>query len=237
MVGAHRRRRRGTASFAKIFSGVLSDWLGRRKGLAVLGYGLSGVAKLLFPIAAGAGGILLRPLRRSPGQGHSRARRAMRWSPTSRRRPLRGAAYGLRQALDEAGTFLGPLVGHRADVAVRSTTSRRCSGSPASRAVLSLAVLVFGVREAAAPGRARMRFPLRLAALRRLGRRFWLFIAVLLVLLLPRFTDAFYLLRGQRWACRRRVAPALLAAMSTDDDAPDRAGRAPVRPHRPAGRC
>lgn len=47
-----------TTSLVKIFSGGLSDGLGRRKALVIVGYGLSAVAKLLFPIAETASTIL-----------------------------------------------------------------------------------------------------------------------------------------------------------------------------------
>ena len=44
-----------TALIVKVFSGVLSDWWGRRKPLAVLGYGLGAASKPLFALATGAG--------------------------------------------------------------------------------------------------------------------------------------------------------------------------------------
>jgi MFS family permease len=202
----------GTASFAKLFSGVLSDWIRRRKELALLGYGLSGLGKILFPIAAGAGGILLARFVDRLGKG---IRGAPRDALVADVTPpeLRGAAYGLRQSLDEAGTLLGPLVAI-ALMWLFIDDVQAVFWIACIPAVLSLAVLGFGVREDAAAVQSADGFPLQRAALRRLGRRFWLFIAVLLLLLLPRFTDAFYLLRGQQLGLPLAVAPALLAAMS-----------------------
>ncbi|NUR10554.1 MAG: MFS transporter, partial [Bradyrhizobium sp.] len=47
-----------TASITKIFSGALSDWLGRRKLLAALGYGLAALTKPLFPLAPSVGWLV-----------------------------------------------------------------------------------------------------------------------------------------------------------------------------------
>jgi sugar phosphate permease len=47
-----------TALFIKVFSGAISDYLGKRKGLAVLGYGLGALSKPLFAIASSSGMIL-----------------------------------------------------------------------------------------------------------------------------------------------------------------------------------
>src|SRR3989304_7808094 len=44
-----------TASITKVFSGALSDWLGKRKFLAVLGYGLAACTKPIFPLAPPGG--------------------------------------------------------------------------------------------------------------------------------------------------------------------------------------
>jgi len=202
----------GTASFAKLFSGVFSDWIRRRKELALLGYGLSGLGKILFPIAAGAGGILLARFVDRLGKG---IRGAPRDALVADVTPpeLRGAAYGLRQSLDEAGTLLGPLVAMGL-MWLFVNDVQAVFWIACIPAILSLAILSLGVREDASAVQSAEGFPLHPDALRRLGIRFWLFIAVLLLLLLPRFTDAFYLLRGQELGLPLAVAPALLAAMS-----------------------
>jgi MFS family permease len=202
----------GTASFAKLFSGVLSDWIRRRKELALLGYGLSGLGKILFPIAAGAGGILLARFIDRLGKG---IRGAPRDALVADVTPpeLRGTAYGLRQSLDEAGTLLGPLAAIGL-MWLFVDDVQAVFWVACIPAVLSLAILGLGVREDAGAVQSADGFPLHPAALRRLGSTFWLFIAVLLLLLLPRFTDAFYLLRGQELGLPLAMAPALLAAMS-----------------------
>ena len=44
-----------TASITKVFSGAISDWLGKRKLLAVIGYGLAALTKPIFPLAGSIG--------------------------------------------------------------------------------------------------------------------------------------------------------------------------------------
>ena len=202
-----------TASFGKIYSGLLSDWLGRRKGLAVLGYALSGVAKLLFPIAASAGGILLARFVDRLGKGVRGAPRDALVADITPP-PLLGTAYGLRQALDEAGTLLGPLAAAGLMVLFAGDL-RRIFWLACIPAAVSVAILIIGVREPEGRTARSAAPPLRLAAARRLGRGYWLFTAALFVMFLPRFTDAFYLLRGQTLGLAPAQVPLLLATMST----------------------
>src|SRR5881275_775480 len=98
-----------TASITKIFSGALSDWLGRRKLLAALGYGLAAVTKPLFPLATSVGWLVAARFIDRVGKG---IRGAPRDALVADIAPahLRGASFGLRQTLDTIGAFLGPLI-------------------------------------------------------------------------------------------------------------------------------
>ncbi|MGD7358445.1 MFS transporter, partial [Ralstonia pseudosolanacearum] len=98
-----------TALIVKIFSGALSDYLGRRKGLTVFGYALGAVSKPLFALAPTAGLVLAARLLDRVGKG---VRGAPRDALVADIAPpeLRGAAFGLRQSLDTVGAFLGPLL-------------------------------------------------------------------------------------------------------------------------------
>jgi len=202
-----------TASFGKIYSGVLSDRLGRRKGLAVLGYALSGAAKLLFPIATSAGGILLARFVDRLGKGVRGAPRDALVADITPP-PLLGTAYGLRQALDETGMFLGPLAAAGL-MLLFAGDIRLVFWLACLPAIVSIAILVIGVREPERRAESVSGSPLRLTAVRRLGRGYGLFIAALFVMFLPRFTDAFYLLRGQTLGLAPAEVPLLLATMST----------------------
>src|SRR5207253_7783677 len=92
----------------KIFSGALSDWLGRRKLLAALGYGLAALTKPVFPLAPSVGWLVAARFVDRIGKGIRGAPRdalVADLAPAS----VRGAAFGLRQSLDTVGAFLGPL--------------------------------------------------------------------------------------------------------------------------------
>ena len=92
-----------TALIVKVFSGVLSDWWGKRKPLAILGYGLGAISKPLFALAGGAGLVVAARLIDRLGKG---IRGAPRDALVADIAPpgIRGAAFGLRQSLDTIGT-------------------------------------------------------------------------------------------------------------------------------------
>ena len=117
-----------TALIVKVFSGVLSDYWGKRKPLAVLGYGLGALSKPLFALAGGAGLVVAARLIDRVGKG---IRGAPRDALIADIAPpaVRGAAFGLRQSLDTVGAFLGPLLAIGL-MLLGPTTSAPCSGSP-----------------------------------------------------------------------------------------------------------
>src|SRR5439155_3016244 len=98
-----------TAAITKIFSGALSDWLGKRKFLAALGYGLAAFTKPIFPLATSVGWLVAARFIDRVGKG---IRGAPRDALVADIAPahLRGASFGLRQTLDTIGAFLGPLI-------------------------------------------------------------------------------------------------------------------------------
>ena len=99
-----------TALVVKVFAGTLSDYLGKRKGLALFGYGLGALSKPLFAVASTVGIVLTARLLDRVGKG---IRGAPRDALVADITPphLRGAAFGLRQSLDTVGAFLGPRIG------------------------------------------------------------------------------------------------------------------------------
>ena len=98
-----------TALIVKLFSGALSDYFGKRKGLAVLGYALGALTKPLFAVASTTGVVLTARLLDRVGKGIRGAPRDALVADITPRH-LRGAAFGLRQSLDTLGAFLGPLL-------------------------------------------------------------------------------------------------------------------------------
>jgi MFS family permease len=98
-----------TASIAKVFSGVISDWIGRRKPLVLLGDGMAALTKPLFPLASGVGEVLTARFLDRIGKGIRGAPRDALIADITPQE-IRGAAYGLRQSMDTVGAFAGPLL-------------------------------------------------------------------------------------------------------------------------------
>jgi MFS family permease len=201
------------ASITKVFSGALSDWLGRRKALTVVGYGLAALTKPVFPLASSVGWLVAARFVDRVGKGIRGAPRdalVADLSPPA----LRGASYGLRQTLDTVGAFLGPLaaLGLMLWTGGRFTLIFWIAVVPA---FLSVAVLVLAVREAdRAPSRGSMRPPLAPAELARLGPSYWLVVAIAMLFTLARFSEAFLILRAQSAGLPVALAPAVLVLMN-----------------------
>ncbi|OHX20740.1 MFS transporter [Chromobacterium sphagni] len=202
-----------TALICKVFSGALSDWLGRRKPLVLLGYGLAALSKPLFPLAHSASTVLLARFVDRMGKG---IRGAPRDALIAEITPpaIRGASFGLRQSMDTTGALLGPLLAialmylYRDDI--RSVLW--WSLLPAGLAVFAI---VFWVREPIASG-VRVSRPLALshAALRRFPAAFWGVVLLGAVFTLARFSEAFLVLRGSQLGLPLAWAPLSMAAMS-----------------------
>ena len=202
-----------TASITKVFSGTLSDWLGRRKLLTGLGYAFGAASKPLFALAPSVPWVLIARFSDRVGKG---VRGAPRDALVADITPvhLRGAAYGLRQALDTAGAFTGPLL---AVVLMQATHDdfRFVFWVAVGPALVSVAVLVFGVAEPDRPrppeaGRSAFRF----AGLDQLGATYWGIVAVGAVLTLARFSEAFLVLRVASLGLPLAFAPLVLVVMN-----------------------
>jgi MFS family permease len=202
-----------TAAIVKIFSGALSDWLGKRKGLAALGYGLAAVTKPVFPLAPNIEWLFVARFIDRIGKGIRGAPRDALIADLAPQ-PVRGASFGLRQSLDTIGAFLGPLaaIGLMLLLADNFALVFWIAVIPA---VLSFTVIAFGVREPARPsGASSARAPLRMAELARLGRPFWMVVAVAAVFTLARFSEAFLLLRAQSVGLALAFVPAVMVLMN-----------------------
>jgi MFS family permease len=202
-----------TAAVTKVFSGSISDWVGRRKLLVVLGYGLAALSKPVFPLATTVGWLMGARFVDRIGKG---IRGAPRDALVADLAPdhLRGACFGLRQALDTVGAFLGPLLA----VLIMWTSANRFRlvfWVAVLPAFLSLALIVIAVREPRrAPATRQVRFPLHRDELARLGRDYWLVIAIALVFSLARFSEAFLVLRARAVGLPLMLIPLVLVVMN-----------------------
>ena len=200
-----------TAAVSKVFSGAVSDFFRKRKALVLLGYGLSAVTKPVFPLAASIGWVFGARFADRIGKG---IRGAPRDALIADLVPpeMRGAAYGLRQALDSIGAFAGPLLAV-AGMALLAGSIRHTMWIAVIPAVLCVALIIFGVREpddATSAPRKR----LGLADARRLPRRFWLVIALGAVFTLARFSEAFLILRAQNVGLAIGFVPLIMIVMN-----------------------
>ncbi len=95
-----------TAAITKVFSGALSDWIGKRKILAITGYGLAAFTKPVFPLASSVGWFIGARFVDRVGKGIRGAPRDALIADLASLH-LRGASFGLRQSLDTVGAFAG----------------------------------------------------------------------------------------------------------------------------------
>ena len=201
-----------TALIVKVFSGTLSDYLGRRKGLALFGYTLGALTKPLFALASSSAIVLAARLLDRVGKG---VRGAPRDALVADLAPpgLRGAAFGLRQSLDTVGAFLGPLLAVGL-MLVWANDFRRIFWIAVIPGLLAVAVLLFGVREACPPRDGHAVNPLRRANLKRLDRPYWRVVGIGAVFALARFSEAFLVLRAQQGGVPTALVPLVMVAMN-----------------------
>jgi MFS family permease len=201
-----------TALIVKVFSGVLSDYWGKRKPLTILGYGLGAVSKPLFALASTSGLVLSARLIDRVGKG---IRGAPRDALIADIAPpeVRGAAFGLRQSLDTVGAFMGPLLAIGL-MLLWANDIRAVFWVAVIPAFLAVALLVVAVHEPARPAGERRGNPIRRENLRRLGRGYWWVVIVGAVFTLARFSEAFLVLRAQQGGLALAWTPLVLVAMS-----------------------
>lgn len=202
-----------TAAITKVFSGALSDWLGKRKFLAVLCYGLAAFTKPVFPLASNVGWLIAARFVDRFGKGIRGAPRDALVADLSPPE-LRGASFGLRQSLDTIGAFLGPLL---AIVFMwwAANNFAVVFWIAVIPAFLSFALIAFAVREPERPSELRrVRMPLSRAELGRLGRAYWWVVVVAAVFTLARFSEAFLILRAQAIGLPIMWAPVVMIVMN-----------------------
>lgn len=202
-----------TAAITKIFSGALSDRLGKRKGLAALGYGMAAFTKPVFPLAPDLSWLIAARFIDRVGKGLRGAPRDALIADLSPPE-VRGASFGLRQSLDTVGAFLGPMLAILLMVMTANSfvTVFWIAVIPA---FLAFALIVFAVREPERlPDLKQVRSPLSRRELARLGQDFWRVVAVATVFTLARFSEAFLLLRAQSVGLPVALVPAVLVLMN-----------------------
>jgi MFS family permease len=203
----------GTSQIVKIFSGAISDYIGRRKVMLLAGYGLAALSKPLFPLAGSAGTVFTARFLDRFGKG---IRGAPRDALIADITPpaIRGASYGLRQAMDSVGSVLGPALAIALMVLFRNDIPR-VMWYALLPAVLCFALIVIAVREPAHENAGHpLRSPIHPRELRRFSSAYWWVVVLGAVFSLSRFSEAFLILRGQQSGLSLTWAPLVMVVMS-----------------------
>lgn len=200
------------ALVVKVFSGTLSDYLGKRKPLALFGYALGALSKPLFAVASGLDLIITARLVDRVGKG---IRGAPRDALVADITPphLRGAAFGLRQSLDTVGAFIGPLLAVGL-MLLWADDFRAVFWVAVIPGLMAVALLLFGVQEPVPHAIRTWINPISLDNLSRLGRAYWWVVGIGAVFTLARFSEAFLVLRAQQGGMPVTFVPLVMVAMN-----------------------
>lgn len=201
----------GTAMVVRVFSGALSDRFGKRKLLAICGYGLGAFSKPLFALASGTGLIFAARFIDRIGKGIRGAPRDALVADVTLPQQ-RGAAYGLRQSLDSVGAFAGPLLAILLMFA-SDNNFRLIFWLAFLPGLLAVMILIIGVREKRGTASKRD-WPLQRAQLASLSRSYWLVVIVGAVFTLARFSEAFLLMRGTNLGLSVTLVPLVMVVMN-----------------------
>jgi MFS family permease len=200
------------ALIIKVFSGYFSDRIGKRKPLALLGYGMSAIIKPLFPMAGSVTAVVTARCLDRVGKG---IRGAPRDALVGQLAPAeaRGAAFGLRQSLDTIGAVLGPLIAIGL-MSLLLGDIRAVLWFAVIPGVLGVLLLAVGVREPPRTGKASPPLPITRAGLAQLGRAYWQTMLVGALLSLSRFSEAFLVLRASERGLSNTWVPLVLVIMA-----------------------
>ena len=201
-----------TALIVKVFSGTLSDYWGKRKGLALFGYSLGALSKPLFAVASTLDAVLSARLLDRIGKG---IRGAPRDALVADLTPphLRGAAFGLRQSLDTVGAFLGPLLAVGL-MLLWANDFRAIFWVAVIPGLMAVALLSVGLHEPERQHAALRTNPIKRENLKRLGSAYWWVVGIGACFTLARFSEAFLVLRALGSGVPLALVPLVMVAMN-----------------------
>lgn len=200
------------ASTLKLFSGVLSDHLGRRKPLLITGYALSALVKPLFALAPNVLVVLIARCLDRTGKGIRAAPRDALVADVTEP-AVRGAAYGLRQSLDSIGAFIGPIIA-LVVLAYANNDYRLVFWVALVPGIITIGLLSLGIQEPTRHEAKAERPPINWQSIRGLGHGFWLVFAVAMIFTLGNSSDAFILLRAKQVGVPSNLVPLVLVVMN-----------------------
>jgi MFS family permease len=205
----------------KIFSGAISDFIGRRKELILIGYGLAAITRLFFPLANSVSVVFAARLLDRLGSGFRGAPRDALIADVA---PLenRGACYGLKQTMGAMGDFSGPFFA-MVLMYYFSNDIKTVLWFAVFPGFIGVLWIIFGIKEVKKvpvpkielnEGVKGFRFPVRFGVLRLFSRYYWWTLAVGLLFILARISQVFLLLRAQQAGIEITWAPVALIVMS-----------------------
>jgi MFS family permease len=198
---------------AKVFSGAISDYFRRRKGLILLGYGMAALTKPLFPLATSAEAVFIARFLDRIGKG---IRGAPRDALVADVAPaaIRGACFGLRQSMDTVGAFLGPSSAILM-MFLLANDIRQVLWFAVVPALITVFLIVFGIEDPEGmSAHHRFRSPIRLYALKQFSGDYWRVVSVGAIFTLARFSEAFLVLRAQQVGFAIEWVPLVMIVMS-----------------------
>jgi len=201
------------AQIVKIFSGALSDFWGHRKRLILLGYGLAALSKPLFPLAGSIETVFAARFLDRIGKG---IRGAPRDALIADVAPagIRGACFGLRQAMDTVGAVLGPLLAMLL-LYLYDGNLKTALWFAALPAALTVILIIAGIQEPTShAGRHRFRSPLHFDTLRLFPLSYWRVVTIGAIFTLARFSEAFLVLCAQQAGLSGAITPLVMVVMS-----------------------
>jgi MFS family permease len=201
-----------STAITKLFSGVVSDWWGRRKPLLLVGYGLAALVRPIFPLATTPAAIFSARLIDRIGKGIRGAPRdalVADLTPPDRR----GAAYGLRQSMDSVGAFAGPLIAVGLMLAFGNNV-RLVFWFALVPAVIAVLIIALMIHEPSTHRTEHRGFPIQRSQLHSLSTHYWRVVALAGVFTLARFSEGFLLLRAAQTGLSPALVPGVLVLMN-----------------------
>ena len=200
-----------TAAITKVFSGVISDHLGKRKPLVLFGYGLAALTKPVFALAPTVGWVVVARFADRFGKGIRGAPRDALIADISPPEVV-GASFGLRQSLDTVGAFSGPLIAMGL-MLLSSNDYRLVFMAATLPAILTVILIIVGIQEPV-DHKTKSAKPIHWSDIKLFPRRYWGVVGIATMMTLARFSEGFLLLLGQSVGLDAAMAPIVLVAMN-----------------------
>jgi MFS family permease len=201
----------GVMALSRIGSGLASDWMGRRKPLVLLGYAVSAVNKIMFPLASSVIVVFAARTIDRFGKGLRDAPRDAFMTDVTPAQ-IRGSGFGLRLTFYTTGYVLGPLAAMGL-MDVSGDNFRLVFWIAVIPAIIAIFVLLFGIKEVVPRKFAARPLRLRRSDIAQFTGPFWWAIAIASLLALARFTPAFLILKAHKIGVDAAFVPIMLILM------------------------